>query len=113
MAKKVYDKTTRMKTELFEQDRERIHAKAEAIKEFRREASRLASMANKRVKRLEENGLTDTPAYKAYLETGGKFSVKGKSYNELQKEKGTLIDLGIDFEEKAFYDILKAIDIKY
>ena len=90
MAKKVYDKNTRMKTELFEQDRERIHAKAEAIRQFRREASRMASMANKRVKRLEENGLTDTPAYKAYLETGGKFSVKGKSYNELQKEVSRL-----------------------
>lgn len=34
-------------------------------------------------------------------------------YYELQKEKGSFIDLGIDFEEKAFYDILKAIAIKY
>ncbi len=34
-------------------------------------------------------------------------------YYALQKEKGSFIDLGIDFEEKAFYDILKAIAIKY
>ena len=34
-------------------------------------------------------------------------------YYALQKEKESFGDLGIDFEEKAFYDILKAIAIKY
>ncbi|MDD2358548.1 MAG: HsdR family type I site-specific deoxyribonuclease [Thiovulaceae bacterium] len=34
-------------------------------------------------------------------------------YHALQKEKESFGDLGIDFEEKAFYDILKAISIKY
>ncbi|WP_419678499.1 type I restriction endonuclease subunit R [Aliarcobacter lanthieri] len=34
-------------------------------------------------------------------------------YHALQKEKESFIDLGIDFEEKAFYDILKTIAIKY
>jgi type I restriction enzyme R subunit len=34
-------------------------------------------------------------------------------YYELQKEKESFGDMGIDFEEKAFYDILKAIAIKY
>jgi type I restriction enzyme, R subunit len=34
-------------------------------------------------------------------------------YHALQKEKESFGDLGIDFEEKAFYDILKAIAIKY
>jgi type I restriction enzyme R subunit len=34
-------------------------------------------------------------------------------YHALKKEKGSFADLGIDFEEKAFYDILKAIAIKY
>ncbi|MCT7546676.1 HsdR family type I site-specific deoxyribonuclease [Aliarcobacter cryaerophilus] len=34
-------------------------------------------------------------------------------YYALQKEKESFIDLGIDFEEKAFYDILKTIAIKY
>lgn len=58
-----------------------------AIKRLKAEISRKASMANKRVKRLEKNGLTDTPAYQSYVKHGGhKFSVKGKSYNELQGE---------------------------
>ena len=34
-------------------------------------------------------------------------------YYALQKEKESFSDLGIDFEEKAFYDILKSIAIKY
>ena len=34
-------------------------------------------------------------------------------YYALQKEKESFSDLGIDFEEKAFYDILKTIAIKY
>ena len=34
-------------------------------------------------------------------------------YYALQKEKESFVDLGIDFEEKAFYDILKSIAIKY
>lgn len=34
-------------------------------------------------------------------------------YYALQKEKESFADLGIDFEEKAFYDILKSIAIKY
>jgi type I restriction enzyme R subunit len=34
-------------------------------------------------------------------------------YNELRKERESYSDLGIDFEEKAFYDILKSLAIKY
>ncbi|SFB97370.1 type I restriction enzyme, R subunit [Algibacter lectus] len=34
-------------------------------------------------------------------------------YHELRKEKGSFSEMGIDFEEKAFYDILKAIADKY
>jgi type I restriction enzyme R subunit len=34
-------------------------------------------------------------------------------YHELRKEKGSFEEMGIDFEEKAFYDILKAIAHKY
>ena len=60
--------------------------KEKRIAEYRREASRLASMANKRVARLEANDLKDAPAYKGYIESGGKFSVKGKTYNQLQVE---------------------------
>jgi len=36
-----------------------------------------------------------------------------KLYRDLQKERNSFMDLGIDFEEKAFYDILKAIALKY
>ena len=34
-------------------------------------------------------------------------------YHALKKEKESFGDLGIDFEEKAFYDILKALTVKY
>lgn len=34
-------------------------------------------------------------------------------YQALKKEKDSFKDLGIVFEEKAFYDILKALAIKY
>ena len=34
-------------------------------------------------------------------------------YYALKKEKESFVGLGIDFEEKAFYDILKALAIKY
>jgi len=34
-------------------------------------------------------------------------------YNALRKEKKSFQDMGIDFEEKAFYDILKALMLKY
>lgn len=52
------------------------------------EVQRKASMANKRLVRLERNNLTDLPAYRSWVEYGGgvKFSVAGKDYNELQAE---------------------------
>lgn len=56
-------------------------------KAFRTEVSRKASLANKRLARLEKNGLTDSPAYKKFTESGGgKFSVRGKNETELAKE---------------------------
>lgn len=59
--------------------------------QIRMEISRLASLANKRVKRLENNELTDSPAYKAYIESGGtKFGVRGKDKNELKRELSRL-----------------------
>ena len=55
--------------------------------EVRKEVSRKASLANKRLARLEKNGLTDSPAYKKFLEGGGaKFSIRGKTGSELTKE---------------------------
>lgn len=61
--------------------------KVERIRKQRQEASRLASMANKRLKRLEKNDLQDSPAYQKWLESGGeKFGIRGKDYNAVQKE---------------------------
>lgn len=59
--------------------------------EFRKEVSRLASLANKRIQRLEDAKLTDSPAYQKWVENGGvKFGVKGKTYNQLQSEMARL-----------------------
>ena len=55
--------------------------------ELRKEISRKASLANKRLARLEKNGLTDSPAYQKFIEGGGtKFSIRGKTGSELTKE---------------------------
>lgn len=55
--------------------------------ELKKEVSRMASMANKRLKRLESNNLTLLPAYREWEQHGAiKFSVKGKNYNQLQSE---------------------------
>ena len=65
----------------------RTREKGEKVKKYRTEASRLASMANKRLKRLEQSGLIDSPAYQKWVQDGKvKFSVRGKSHRELQKE---------------------------
>ena len=54
---------------------------------LKKEVSRLASIANKRLKRLERNELTDSPAYQSWVQGGAiKFSVKGKDYKQLQSE---------------------------
>ena len=68
-----------------------IHKGAKELKEeerkLRREASRQASMANKRLKRLKEQDLTNSPAFKYWYDDGGvKFGVKGKTNQEVQHE---------------------------
>ena len=56
-------------------------------KEYRREASRKASMANKRLKRIEEQGLTNTPSYQTWFGSGAEhFSIRGKSQDEEKSE---------------------------
>ena len=60
-------------------------------RKYRQEASRKVSMANKRLKRMEEQNLTMSPAYKKWIEEGGqKFSVKGKSTQEVRAEVARL-----------------------
>lgn len=62
-------------------------------RQLRQEASRLASMANKRLKRMEEQDLTETPAYKKWIEDGGqKFGIRGKSTEEVKQEVARLND---------------------
>lgn len=52
-----------------------------------RQVSRLAQMANKRMSRLEKNNLDMVNAFKIWEKQGKPhYSVKGKSYNELQSE---------------------------
>ena len=54
---------------------------------LKKEVSRMASMANKRLVRLERNELTELPAYKSWVDNGSvKFSVANKDYNQLQSE---------------------------
>lgn len=68
-----------------------IRPKVDKLKQLKSEANKLVSMANKRLRRLEKNGLTNTPAYQAYIKNGGQyFSVKGKDYNQLQSELARL-----------------------
>lgn len=65
---------------------------SDEYKRLKAEVSRKASMANKRLVRLENNNLTDTPTYKKWVDYKGgvKFSVKGKDYNQLQQELARL-----------------------
>lgn len=56
-------------------------------KQFRTEVSRLASMANKRIKRLSESDFTSSPAYQKWLKDGAEtFSIKGKSQADVWQE---------------------------
>ena len=64
-----------------------LNKASDKYKELRKEVSRMASMANKRIDRLERNNLTMLPAYQAWESNGSiRFSVKGKSYEETQAE---------------------------
>ena len=56
-------------------------------KALRAQVSQLASMANKRLDRLEKNELTSSPAYQKWEQNGShRFSVSGKSYSQVQSE---------------------------
>lgn len=57
-------------------------------KQYRKEANKVISMANKRLARLEKSNLTDSPAYTKLVDSKGnaKFSVKGLDHNQLQAE---------------------------
>ena len=100
--------------------REVATPKVERIKKFRAEASKMASVANKRIQRLEKNGLENSPAYQGYLASGGgKFSVVGKNYQEVQAEMGRmkrLIDANtstVRGYNKYMKEVAEATGIKY
>lgn len=61
---------------------------SEYFRKLRKEASRLSSIANKRLGRLKYQGYEDTPAYRMWeTDRGGvKFGVRGKSNAEVQSE---------------------------
>jgi len=64
-----------------------VQVASEKYLALKKEVSRLASIANKRLKRLERNELTDLPAYQSWVQGGAiKFGVKGKDYKQLQSE---------------------------
>ena len=63
----------------------------ELERKYRQEASRKASMANKRLRRMEQQNLAMSPAYKKWVDDGGqKFGVKGKSMQEVKLEVARL-----------------------
>ena len=60
-------------------------------RKYRQEASRKVSMANKRLKRLEEQDLSMRPSYKKWIDEGGqKFGIKGKTAEEVKAEVARL-----------------------
>ena len=73
---------------MIRKDRSRF---TEEERKLRAEARRLVSMANKRLRRLEQQNLINSPAYKKWVEEGAqKFSVKGKSMEEVKQEIGRM-----------------------
>jgi ElaB/YqjD/DUF883 family membrane-anchored ribosome-binding protein len=78
--KKVIDKVKK-KDESFQKKQRK------KLSDLRKVAQAEVDKARKRIKRLEQNDLTDSPAYRKWVESGGEpFSIKGKDYNGIQKE---------------------------
>lgn len=105
-------------------DRFGVKQKVEEIKreekELRQQVSRLASMANKRIQRLEQSELTDTPAYKSWEENGRhRFSVRGKTYQEVQAEYWRVKKFienktsTVTGAKQVLYDMASATGIEY
>lgn len=55
------------------------------LKELRKATRSLADVANKRLKRASKKGLS-TPATRGAMRSGGKFTTKGKTLNQLRSE---------------------------
>ena len=88
-------------------------------RKLRAEARRLVSIANKRLRRLEEQNLLESPAYKKWVEDGGqKFSVKGKSMEEVKQEIARMNDFlkketsTVRGAKRYFENVAKEVGIK-
>ena len=91
----------------------------EEERKLREEARRLVSMANKRLRRLEQQNLINSPAYKKWVEDGGqKFSVKGKSMKEVKQEIARMNDFlekqtsTVKGAKEYFKNVAKEVGIK-
>jgi len=87
---------------------------AKAIDEFKRTNRIQGVDFSKRLKALVDvyNERKDFDVFQSHVldDVAEQFS---NLFKDLQRERNSFMDLGIDFEEKAFYDILKAIAGKY
>ena len=98
---------------------ERTSRFTEKERKIRAEARRLVSMANKRLRRLEQQNLINSPAYKKWVEEGGqKFSVKGKSMEEVKQEIARMDDFlkkqtsTVRGAKQYFKNVAKEVGIK-
>ncbi len=92
---------------------------SEEERKLREEARRLVSMTNKRLRRLEQQNLINSPAYKKWVEDGGqKFSVKGKSMEEVKQEIARMNDFlkkqtsTVRGAKQYFKNVAKEVGIK-
>jgi type I restriction enzyme, R subunit len=87
---------------------------AKAIDEFKKTNRIKGVDFSKRLKKLVDvyNERKDFDIFQSHVldDVADQFA---SLFKELQKERESFKELGIDFEEKAFYDILKEIALKY
>ena len=88
-------------------------------RKLRAEARRLVSMANKRLRRIEQQNLINSPAYKKWVEDGAqKFSVRGKNMEEVNQEIARMNDFlrkqtsTVKGTKQYFNNVAKEIGIK-
>jgi hypothetical protein len=96
-----------------------IKKNSDEERKLRAEARRLVSMANKRLRRLEQQNLINSPAYKKWVEDGGqKFSVKGKNIDEVKQEIARMNDFlkkqtsTVRGAKQYFKNVAKEVGIK-
>ena len=98
----------------------RAKQQADRWKAYRMTASAMAAKANKRLQRLEKNGMTEVTAYKKFMDGGGaKFSIQGKTNAEVKAEVNRLnsflddVTSTITGINKRAANVADRFDIKY